>query len=64
METVQQYFWSMVCQISNNIYFTKIFLESGRDQCEYETVDGLLDSGSDTSSICGYAWAIVSLPKR
>ena len=40
-------------------YFQKI----GKDQYEYETVDGFLDSVSDTFSIGRYAWEIESLPK-
>ena len=49
----------------SKIYTKKeCFKKSIKDQCEYDTVDGLLDSGSDTFSIGGYKWVIESLTIR
>ena len=41
----------------------KDILKSGNDQREYSTIDRLLESGSDTFIIRGYAWVIGILTK-
>ena len=59
MITVRQYWWSTTCQIMNRIHLNKrIVQKSGNNHCEYETVDVLLGSGSDTFSIGGDAWVV------
>ena len=42
----------------------KAFQKSGNNQCKYEKVDGLMESGSDTSVIGGYEWVIEISTKR
>ena len=61
MDNFRKYWWLTTLKLATKHIAQKDFQKSWKEKCEYATVDGFLDSGSDNFRIGGYSWVIESL---